>query len=354
MMYQLVSDCEPHEGMWMHAIDPAPATGTEVRSTPAQHAQRSAVRRLIAGLFDSWDEGDGQGFVAHFAPGGCWRDAAGVTTPHAGLGARFTQWRAWEPWSLHWLSNESVVSDDHGVEGRWLWSAASTVHQGSEAAWSGGDLTLEVVRHEGSWLIKDLDMSHRYCSPYADGWLTTPMMRLDIPGGPPAAGEAGSAGPATTQGDGPADLEALGAERDLRALMWSFIDDQEEGKQPYEIAAHFAGDGSFEQVGTDLSRISDVGRDAITRAFEEERHRETAVMRILCSESIAVDGHVASCRWRDLWTAVRDGEAHWVSHRYEVGATVEDGAWRIRRMIRSRVLDCPYDEGWLHGARVAH
>jgi hypothetical protein len=345
----------------MHAIDRATAVGTEVPGTPALHVQRSAVRRLIASLFDAWDDGDGAGFAAHFAPQGRWRDLAGVTTPHTGLSTRFVQWRAWEPWSLHWLSNEQIVSDDHHVEGRWLWSSASTVSHGTQPAWSGGDLVLEAVRQKGGWLIKDLVMTHRYCTPYAEGWLTTPMMQLDVPGAapvveagePPGTPEACSSGPATATDGRGIDLDGLGAERDLRSLMWSFIDDQEEGRDPEAIARHFSVDGSLERVGPGLLRSADVGRDAIAGSFQEERRRESAVTRILCSESIAVEGPRASCRWRDLWTATRKGEARWVSHRYAIDAVVEDGTWRISRMVRDRVLDCSHNDGWYQGGGVA-
>jgi hypothetical protein len=345
----------------MHSIDQVTAIGTEVPSTLGLHAQRSAVRRLITSLFDVWDDGDGVGFAAHFTPYGCWQDPAGVTTPHTGLSARFVQWRSWEPWSLHWLSNEQIASNDHHVEGRWLWSGASTVSHGTQPAWSGGDLVLEAVPHDGRWLIRELVMTYRYCTPRAAGWLTTPMMQLSVPGASPVAGpegptgttEVGGSGTATTTNDRSADLEALGAERDLRSLMWSFIDDQEEGRDPEAIAAHFSVDGSLERVGPGVLPSRDVGRNAIAGSFRAERRRESAVTRILCSESIAVEGPRASCRWRDLWTAVREGEARWVSHRYAIDAVVEDGVWRISRMVRCRTLDCSYDEGWHQGGSVA-
>jgi hypothetical protein len=72
----------------------------------------------------------------------------------------------------------------------------------------------------------------------------------------------------------------------------------------------------------------------------------SAIMRVLCSESIEVTGDRAVCSWRDLWTAVEGGSARWVAHRYGVDAVRDEGQWRFARMTRHRLLDCPYDRGW--------
>ncbi len=89
----------------MLATDPSRSAGLEVPNDLTGHGSRSAARRLVAGLFDAWDDGDEASFVGYFADDGSWRDPSGSEVSGPQLATRLAQWRAWEPWSIHWLSN---------------------------------------------------------------------------------------------------------------------------------------------------------------------------------------------------------------------------------------------------------
>jgi len=323
--------------------------GTQVSEGVDGHTARSGVRRLVAALFDAWDDGDARGLTALFAPAGRWTDPSGstVTGSPTAIGLAYGAWRRWEPWCIHWLSNEQITAVGPGrCRGSWLWSAASTIERGETAAWSGGDLLVDAVWCEGGWRIESISVTDRYRSPYDRGWLAEPMVPVPFLHGHAreevwAPVEPSDAGPAE------ATLEDLLSEVELRSLMGEFVNDLEEDRPPSEVSSHWAADGIL--VLEDRSGGTAQGVEAIAALIGRERAELTAFMRMLFSESIQVAGRRASCRWRDLWTGLRNGRAVWISHRYDVGAVRGPDGWRFERMERRRVLDCAYDEGWLPG-----
>ncbi len=332
----------------MAATGPLVDPGVEVAEVIGSHAARSCVRRLVAALFDAWDDGDVAGVASLFAATGRWTDPSGtVVGPPSAMAAAYTAWRNWEPWSIHWLSNEQMVVTEPGrCSGSWLWSAASNIEGGRMAAWSGGDLSVDAVRNRGRWLIESVAITARYRSGYERGWLAEPLFpapTLDVPTGRGAsvAGEPPDAATAH------ASLEDLSSEVELRVLMGEFIEDLEVGRPAPTVASHWAPDGilTFEDGLSGTAK----GVDEIAGLIGRERAELSALMRMLFSESIEVTGSLASCRWRDLWTGVRNGRAVWVSHRYVVDAVRSSEGWRFMRMDRRRLLDCTYDEGWPAG-----
>jgi len=50
--------------------------------------------------------------------------------------------------------------------------------QGPTAAWSQGKYENEYVREKGEWKISSLKIKMTFRTPYADGWVKTPMMDM--------------------------------------------------------------------------------------------------------------------------------------------------------------------------------
>jgi hypothetical protein len=335
----------------MLATGPSSTAGLEVPNDLAEHGARSASRRLVAGLFDAWDDGDEVLFAAHFADGGSWKDPSGSEVSGPELVTRLAQWRAWEPWSIHWLSNESVTVCGDDLEGSWLWSAASTVDGGSVAMWSGGDLRLSASFASRRWQITRLEMSDRYRSPYSRGWLEAPLTPVELPAPSLRTPNAERSPSIPSYSQLPADsgvaaeAAVLRAETDLRNHLWSFTAHQENGSAGELIAAHWVEEGSLTLRQGTSSTIVD-GRPRISLAFANEHLDLSVVMQMLFSIAIEVEWQRATCRWRDLWVATRGETAMWISHRYEANAVRHGEQWRFQNMVRDRVLECRYSEGW--------
>jgi hypothetical protein len=321
------------------------------------HAARTAVRRLVADLFDRWDEGDAAGFGEQFLPDGVWHvipewehgDSAGVVE-------RFNTWRTWEPWSCHWVTNEHITSDGVTAHGDWLWLAASSVQSGRLAAWSGGDLAIDAVQTARGWKIRSAQLTARFRCPYREGWLRAPLVPiLDDLGTTPHAG-AGSPPPLRPGGSFSDDpiappnrlAESMMHEQAVRNLMADHLLDMDNRVAGNKISARWVDDGAYLWSGAGTSNREARGRPAIGEAFDWQGRNISAVARFLTSESIVVEEHRATCRWRDLWTAVSDRQsARWMGHRYFVVATWDGTTWRFSQMKQETILDCPYDDGWL-------
>jgi hypothetical protein len=140
-------------------------------------------------------------------------------------------------------------------------------------------------------------------------------------------------------------IDALAAEVALRALMWGFIDDLETDVVGLTSARRWTDQGSLELICGD-ERVLAVGAAEVAKALDDESEHPPAVMRVLFSGVIDPMGDRAYCRWRDLWTACRRGEAVWLAHNYEIAAARQGGEWKFDTMVRRRVLDCPYETGW--------
>ena len=331
----------------MAVIGPTTSPGVQGTGDIAGHVARSSLRRLVAGLFDAWDDGDCAGVGSMFARAGRWTDSSGTTVgPPGAVAAAVAAWRAWEPWSIHWLSNEQITTDDtEKCLGSWLWSAASTIDGGRTPAWSGGDLTVVAAWSDGRWAIEELTMTDRYRTPYDKGWLAESMTPAPAPGTPVANGGPFDGGPREMPVAPPTTLEDLSSEVELRTLMGEFIDDLEEARGARAVASRWTSDGLLALTGMRRAETA-AGTDQITALIDREHGDVQAVMRVLFSESISAIGGRGRCCWRDLWTGVRDGTAVWMSHRYVVDAVRVAGDWRFERMEQRRVLDCPYAEGW--------
>jgi hypothetical protein len=332
---------------------PSASAGIERPQPVPSHLARSVARSLAARLFDAWDSGDAAAFANLFTSDGRWTDPTGESA--SDLIDRFGRWRSFEPWSVHWLSNEEVTVDGGELRGTWLWSSASNIDHGATPAWSGGDLTMAARHSTAGWRISELTMTDRYRTPYQAGWLAVPGVSLELGSPRPSSGRRPIGRP-DDRGRPPPDIpngraiDMLGAEVDVRALVWGFIDDLESRVGGATSAERWVGQGSLE-LASGTGSVLALGATEVAKALDDETEHPDAVMRVLFSVDVDVDrtDDRARCRWRDLWTAYRGGEGVWLAHNYEVGAVRLGGAWKFDTMVRRRVLDCPYATGWAVG-----
>ncbi len=338
----------------------ASGVGTQLVDDLPAHEARAAARRLITGLFDAGDAGDAAGGAAHFTSDGVWTDPSGERSVGAeDLVAHFAQWRAWEPFSVHWVANEQVLVDGADVAtGTWLWSAASNVDGGATAAWSGGDLSVRFDATEAGWRIGSLVMSDRYRTPYRVGWLDELLVQPALGSRPSAVADevVGMAvlGLPTVAlarhrlGDEAARVAVLRAESELRWLLGEYADAVELGVDRATLAGSFTADARY---ASDVVVDEVCGLDAVLDAHAVEAERASAWIRALMSVQIDVapDAGSAECRWRDIWTAEVGGEARWLAHAYAATAVATPDGWRLGELRRVALLDCSYEEGWSPG-----
>jgi uncharacterized protein (TIGR02246 family) len=349
-------------------IHGAPSPGVEAPANVAAHGARSSIRRLVAGLFDAWDAGDAAAFAAGFAGDGVWEpEAAAPATGASPIAARFVECRKHEPWTLHWLSNESVLVDGDGAGATWLWSAASTLDAGTTSAWSGGDLAVTAVETPAGWRVARLARTARYRTPVDVGWLAAPIVPLFGASGaaPPTSAHPPSLGLETVAPPGPfagndAELLAdLVAESALRRLMADHVHGTETDATGRVLAERWTPGGAYRLITppTDdgasvLTSVS--GRADIAAVLDQQRVTEKAWIRALSSEWIAVHGDRATGRWRDLCTADVNGQARWWAHHWCVTAEQHEGIWAFAEVTRRRLLDVGYGARWTIPGAPAH
>lgn len=144
-----------------------------------------------------------------------------------------------------------------------------------------------------------------------------------------------------------ARLTALEAERAVRAAIMRYMElcDSLGPDTPMdELGALFTADAEWTGTG-----------DRYGQAFGRHRGRDAIVAMLgrycgpvphfavnahfLGSETIEVEGHVASGRWMMLQASTyADGRSDLRSARLEVGFTLEEGRWRIARFETENVF----------------
>ncbi|MCU1453684.1 MAG: SnoaL-like domain [Acidimicrobiales bacterium] len=329
--------------------------GAERAESLEVHEARSAVRRLAAGVFDAWDGGDGAALAAAGTANARWSGPADA--PAEALVDGYACVRRDEPWSRHWIGNETVRIDGDTARGTWLWHAASLIHGGATSAWSGGDLTLDAMATPAGWRITELALSDRYRTPVDVGWLeqlhaspapfpSTGAVSAEVP---VSSAELGLAPPppppAATSGTDEERLDALGAEVEIRSLMGEHIDGTEHAAPAAELVERWTPDGSY-RVEDAAARDAAIGRHEIAALLDDQAAAEPSWIRTLTNEWILVAGARATARWRDLATVEVDGTARWRAHQYLVELVREDGRWRFDRVVRRRLLDAAYGTPW--------
>jgi SnoaL-like domain len=112
------------------------------------------LRRLMAEYLEARDFGAGNGIhiAKLFTDDGIWEGVgqlAAVLGSHEGCDAIERRFSAPLPFSVHFLTNESIIVDGDTAVGTWRY-LQSTVYKG-QAVWIAGHYHNDFVRVEGQW-----------------------------------------------------------------------------------------------------------------------------------------------------------------------------------------------------------
>jgi hypothetical protein len=136
----------------------------------------AAIRRLMVAYLDARDFGMGSGaYIASlFTDDGIWEGVgrlAEVLGFHQGRDAIERRFSATLPFSVHFLSNESIIINGDTAVGTWRY-LQSTVYKG-QAVWIAGRYHNDFVRIEGQWKFQHVRIDALFVTPYEDGWVKT-------------------------------------------------------------------------------------------------------------------------------------------------------------------------------------
>jgi hypothetical protein len=81
------------------------------------------------------------------------------------------------PFAMHRVSNPIIEVTGDRATGAWTLFQPCTVNRpdGPEAAWIAGGYSDIYVREDGQWLFEFVAIKMHFVTPYADGWVKTPM-----------------------------------------------------------------------------------------------------------------------------------------------------------------------------------
>jgi hypothetical protein len=136
----------------------------------------AAIRRLMAQHLDARDLGKGSctHIARLFSADGIWEGVgrlAEVLGSHQGRDAIAQRFSAPLPFSVHFLTNESITVDGDTAVGTWRY-LQSTVSKG-QAVWIAGRYHNDFVRVEGQWKFQHVRID---ALPYEDGWVKTAFL----------------------------------------------------------------------------------------------------------------------------------------------------------------------------------
>jgi hypothetical protein len=139
----------------------------------------AAIRRLMAQYLDARDLGTGSGthIARLFSADGIWEGVgrlAEVLLSHQGRDAIAQRFSAPLPFSVHFLTNESITVDGDTAVGTWRY-LQSTVFRG-QAVWIAGRYHNDFVRVEEQWKFQHVRIDTIFVTPYEDGWVKTPFL----------------------------------------------------------------------------------------------------------------------------------------------------------------------------------
>ena len=138
-----------------------------------------ALRRLMSEYQEARDFGTGSGTrIANlFTADGIWEGVgrvAEVLGSHQGREAIERRFAAPLPFSVHFLTNESIIVDGDTAMGTGR-DLQSTVYKG-QAVWIAGRYHNDFVRVEGQWKFRHLRIDGIFVTPSEDGWVKTPFL----------------------------------------------------------------------------------------------------------------------------------------------------------------------------------
>ncbi len=139
----------------------------------------AAIRRLMAEYLEIRDfgTGSGSGIAGLFSADAIWEGVgrlAAVLGSHHGRHAIERRFSAPLPFSVHFLTNESITIDGDTAVGTWRY-LQSTVYKG-QAVWVGGRYHNDFVRVQGQWKFQHIRIDAMFVTPYEDGWVKTPFL----------------------------------------------------------------------------------------------------------------------------------------------------------------------------------
>jgi hypothetical protein len=328
-----------------------------------RHEARSSARRIAAEIFEAWDDGDCEAFEGHFAENSVGDIEGRNVEGRDGFRSWFEERHQQEPWTVHWLTNESVSADNEpAAHGTWLWLAASTIRGGAIAAWSGGDLELDVSVNEetGRWLIERLKFQPRFRSPYSSGWLREPLVGVSAPSNAGDGSEGclkGFAFSLAVPKGPPRESDfvslddrvlALRDESELYRLMARYMRGADRELDGTELASLWEPDGSYEVVGLGATAARIQGNAAIAEFHDRERSQTENIIRFLSRGWVRTKGIKGTAAWLDLAVVVRPVTgACWIANRFLADFGCQDGEWKFTNVRRCTLVDCRYQDSWL-------
>ena len=138
-----------------------------------------AIRRLMSEYQEARDFGTGNGAsIANlFTADGIWEGVGQVAKAlgsHQGREAIERRFSATFPFSVHFLTNESIIVDGDTAGGTWRY-LQTTVYKG-QAVWIAGRYRNDFVRVQGQWKFRHVRIDGIFVTPYEDGWVKTPFL----------------------------------------------------------------------------------------------------------------------------------------------------------------------------------
>ncbi len=154
-------------------------TSEELRQRLDVLESEGTIRRLIAEYLDARDLGIGGGthIARLFSADGIWEGVgrlAQVLGSHHGRDAIERRFSVPLPFSVHFLTNESITINGDTAVGAWRY-LQSTVYKG-QAVWIAGRYSNDFVRIEGQWKFQHVRIDALFVTPYEDGWVKTPFL----------------------------------------------------------------------------------------------------------------------------------------------------------------------------------
>jgi SnoaL-like domain len=134
------------------------------------------IRRLMSEYIQARDFGVERGTHSAklFTDDGIWEGVgqlAEVLGSQQGRDAIERRFSAPLPFSIHFLTNESIIVDGDTAVGTWRY-LQSTVYQ-EQAVWIAGRYHNDFVRIEGQWKFQHVRIDAMFVTPYQDGWVKT-------------------------------------------------------------------------------------------------------------------------------------------------------------------------------------
>jgi SnoaL-like domain len=135
-----------------------------------------AIRRLMAEYLEARDSGTESGtYIARlFTYNGVWEGVGRLAEElgsHQGCDGIERRFSLPLPFSVHFLTNESITIDGNTAVGTWRY-LQSTVYK-EQAVWIAGRYHNDFVRVEGQWKFLHVRIDAMFITPYEDGWVKT-------------------------------------------------------------------------------------------------------------------------------------------------------------------------------------